>query len=165
MAVPVFTTGSAVLAADLNWMARTKPAFFGVAGVTATTLVANVATPIALDTIFLDRGAGWSGANPTRYVMKELGYYRVNGSVTLTAGVATIGVIIHRNGTALSFSDVYTYINSASGTASSSNLIWQATATTDYLELCGFQPGPGNFATSINGAVGLCSLAVEYLGT
>ena len=167
------TVGSKVTASNWNSQVQLPEEFFRLnrplcvlkQTVTQSLATATV-TPITFDTETLDRDGQHSTATNTDRVLigNTLGWYRITGSVAY-AGNATGDrrAIVLLNG---GQNSGYTIIHPSTAGLISVNVVGyvQATASTDYVTLGGYQSSGGALSTSVSGAFA-SYLTVEWIGS
>lgn len=100
--IPVFIaqTPAANMAATMNALVRdplsfllTKPAFRATRAA-AWTIAEGVHQFVPWDTIAEDTESGWSGGDPTKYVIQAQGWYRARGFISLSGtGAAGLSMV------------------------------------------------------------------------
>jgi hypothetical protein len=148
-----------------NFLDVTKPVCAAIQTVAQAALVANTFTSITFDSEQVDTDNQHSTASNTSRVVigNTLGWYRVTGAVCFSVAAGTrIGAHIALNGTAISGSEEYVTLGSATFTSVTAFALVQATAAADFVELQGFTAVSS--APQISGAL-KPYMTVEYIGT
>jgi hypothetical protein len=165
MAVPAFTTGTALTQADLSYMINAKPLFMAFQTVSQS-LTSGASVPITFTTEVIDRyNMHSTSSNTSRVVIGlELGWYRVTGIAhfsTTTSGTGQ-SVTINKNGSIITGTVKTMFAIGINPTYVTTEAFVQSTISTDYIELVA---SSGVTTTTLVSGPGASSLYVEFLGT
>lgn len=137
---------------------------------TVQSLVNNAWTTLNFDTEVIDTDSQHSTVSNTSRVVigNTLGWYRCSGVVTFTgsAAGARYGAKLQLNGAEVNGTQnlFANYSSSVNQTASLQTIFVQATLSTDFVELLGFQQSGGAMNTIVASSNRSC-FSVEYMGT
>jgi len=154
MAVPAFTTGTAVISSDLQWMFTTRPLTFCYSTAAQTfTNTANIAATFNSEAI--DRYNMHAGSSSQVNLGLELGWYQVQGGLSFvgSAGGGLRGAYIALNGTRIAAGATeLPAVGNGSIVVNTPATMVHITSALDYIEIQGRQDSGGYLNTlQING--------------